>query len=148
MFEAIECTRTSPIYLRCCCHAPFVSDTVSRPTCLFLHVLHDHYTLRAFCEFQQAHAHCAALHSVVRSDASYTDCTHTSIHACLHSTRRIDAHATRDISFFMIHPQHSLSGLSGQHIHYVHIPAFTSFILSADWTNGTLAYISDACAFL
>ena len=30
----------------------------------------------------------------------------------------------------MIHPQHSLSGLPGQHIHYVHIhiPAFTSFI--------------------
>ena len=70
------------------------------------------------------------LHCFVRSDASYTACKQTSIHACLHSTRRIDAHATRDISFFMIHPRHSLSGLSGQHIHYVHIhiPAFTSFI--------------------
>ena len=61
------------------------------------------------------------LHCIVRSDASYTTCKQTSIHACLHSTRRIDAHTTRDISFFMIHPQHSLSGLSGQHIHYVHI---------------------------
>ena len=25
----------SPIYLRCCCHNPFVSETVSRPICLF-----------------------------------------------------------------------------------------------------------------
>ena len=73
------------------------------------------------------HMH-TTLHCVVRSDASYTDCKQTSIHACLRSTRRVNAHATRDISFFMIHPQHSLSGLSRQHIHYVHIPAFTSFI--------------------
>ena len=45
------------------------------------------------------------------------------------SIRSIDAHATRDISFCIIHPQHPLSGLSGRPTHYVHmIPAFTSFI--------------------
>ena len=78
----------------------------------------------------------------VWSHMPFTDCKQTSIHAYLHSTRlslfvrggraaptylhstrRIDALATRDISFFIIHPQHSLSGLSRQHIHYVHIPA-------------------------
>ena len=68
-----------------------------RPTCLFLHTVPCMTITRCANFSNDMHT---ALHCTVCSDAPYTDCKQTSIHTCLHSTRSIDAHATRDISFF------------------------------------------------
>ena len=82
--------------------------------------LHDHHTLLTFCEFQQAHAYCIAPY--VPMTHVLTASRRLSTHACTaHETSMHMPHVT---SYFIINPQHPLSGRPPQFVHI--IPAFIS----------------------
>ena len=110
----------------------------------FLHILHKHHTLLTFCEFRQAHAFYTSPY--VQMTHVLTASRRLSAHAC--TAHEASMHMPHVTSNFMIHPRHPLAGRSGRPTQFLHmIPAFTSSN-TLDWTNGALAYISDACAFL